>query len=126
MSTAYADTSAMLTVAFGEPGAVEMAQRINNFDHLASANLLEAEMRSAFAREAQPFDEAILSIFQWIHPDRPLSQELETVLQSGYLRGADLWHMAVALYFFPDQGSITFLTLDNRQREVAAALGFRV
>ena len=107
MATAYVDTSAMITVVFGQPGAVEMAQRINNFDHMASANLLEAEMRSVFAREAQPFDKEILSKFQWIHPDRPLSQELEMVLESGYLRGADLWHLAVALYVHPDPIGIT-------------------
>ena len=76
MATAYADTSAMLTVAFGQPGAADMAQRINASDHLISANLLEAEMRAAYARETLRFDEEILSKFQWIQPDRPLSQEL--------------------------------------------------
>ena len=126
MPTAYADTSAMVTVAFGQPGAGEMTDRINNFDQLTSANLLEAEMRAAYARETLSFDVSILSKFQWIHPDRPLSQELETILQRGYLRGADLWHLAVALYVYPDPTGITFLTLDNRQRRVAAALGFQV
>ena len=126
MPMAYADTSAMVTVAFNQPGALEMAQRINNFDQLTSANLLEAEMRAAYARETRQFDETMLSKFQWIQPDRPLSRELETILQIGYLRGADLWHLAAALYFYPDPTGITFLTLDNRQRAVAAALGFRV
>ena len=126
MPTAYADTSALVTVAFNQPGAMEMGQRINSFDQLTSANLLEAEMRAAYARETRRFDEVILSKLQWIHPDRPLSQELETFLQIGYLRGADLWHLAAALYVHPDPAEITFLTLDNRQRALAAALGFQI
>ena len=51
---------------------------------------------------------------------------MEAVLASGYLRGADLWHVAAALYSFPDPRTATFLTLDNRQREVAEALGFQI
>ena len=126
MPTAYADTSAIVTVAFGQPGAAEIAQRLNNFDRLTSANLLEAEARAAYARENRQFDDSILSKFDWIYPDRPLSHEFAAILGAGYLRGGDLWHIAVALYFYPDPTEITFLTLDNRQGEVAAALGFRV
>lgn len=58
-------------------------------------------------------------------PDRPLSSEITAVLEAGYLRGADLWHVAVALYHAEDPREVTFVTLDNRQRAVAAALGFR-
>lgn len=126
MPTAYADTSAIVTVAFSQPGATEIAQRMNAFDRLTSANLLEAETRAAYARENRQFDTAILSRIDWIHPDRPLSSEFAAILDIGYLRGADLWHLAAALYSFPEPAEITFLTLDNRQRAVAAALGFQV
>ena len=40
--------------------------------------------------------------------------------------GADLWHLAAAIHVTPEPGDLTFLTLDRRQREVAAALGFEV
>ena len=126
MPIAYADTSAVVTVAFRQPGAVETAHRLNNFDLLTSANLLEAEARAAYARENRQFDDSILSKFVWIYPDRPLSHEFAVILGAGYLRGADLWHLAAALYFFPDPSEITFLTLDNRQRAVATELGFQV
>ena len=63
---------------------------------------------------------------EWIHPNRPLTLEIDATLTVGYLRGADLWHLAVALFTFPDPTEITFLTLDIRQRAVASALGFQV
>ena len=126
MPTAYTDTSTIVAVAFGQQGAAEIAQRMNAFDRLTSANLLEAEARSVYARENRQFDGAILSKIDWLHPNRPLSSEFAEILGVGYLRGADLWHLAVAIHFFPDPSEITFLTLDNRQGRVAAALGFQV
>ena len=59
------------------------------------------------------------------YPDRPLSPEIRRVLQAGYLRGADCFHVASALYFMDDPTGNTFLTLDTRQRAVAKALGFK-
>lgn len=46
-------------------------------------------------------------------------------LTAGYLRGADLWHVACALYLAEVPSDVTFLSLDDRQRTVAEALGFR-
>jgi len=60
----------------------------------------------------------------WIVPDRSLSPEVSRVLQVGYIRGPDCLHLATALYL-GDSGSLTFLTLDERQRAVAADLGFK-
>ena len=40
--------------------------------------------------------------------------------------GADRWHLAAAIHVTPEPSDLTFLTLDRRQREVAAALGFEV
>jgi hypothetical protein len=41
----------------------------------------------------------------------------------GYPKGADIWHVANALFVAPDGRDLTFLTLDPRQQEVATALG---
>ncbi len=57
-------------------------------------------------------------------PDRSLAPEFAVVLEAGYLRGSDLWHVATALYVSPDPQEISFLTLDRRQQAVAGALGF--
>ena len=48
------------------------------------------------------------------------------VLETGYLRGADLWHVATALYVSPQSGSLSFATLDARQSAVAEAFGFQI
>jgi hypothetical protein len=54
-----------------------------------------------------------------------LTQEISRVLVAGYLRGADVWHVACALHMSQDPGEVTFLTLDRPQRTVARRLGFR-
>lgn len=81
-------------------------------------------MHAAFVREDLPPDQAILEPISWIVPDRPLHAEVSAVLAAGYVRGADCWHLATALYLARQAGDITFLTLDERQGAVARALGF--
>ncbi len=126
MSVAYVDTSAVVAISFDERGAAACARRLDAFSHLVSSNLLEAELRAVFAREGRGFTPSLVSGIEWVLPDRPLTREFETALQVGYLRGADLWHVATALYMSPEPGDISFVTLDHRQRNVAKALGFRV
>lgn len=48
------------------------------------------------------------------------------VLEAGYARGADLWYLATTLYMAADPAEVTFVTLDQQQRGVAIALGFKV
>ncbi len=125
MNEAYVDSSALLAVAFDEPGSVAVFQRLLSFSMLRSSYLLEAELRAAYARENLSFDPFLLNGIVWVAPARPLSAELAAALQFGYLRGADLWHVAVALYSTDNPREVTFVTLDNRQRAVAAALDFQ-
>ena len=125
LPTAYVDTSALLTVVFEEPAAVAIVQRLAQFPRLVASNLLEAEMRAGFGRLGLEFDDGLLSDIEWIFPDRPLTTELKGALTVAYLRGADLWHIATALYVKDTVvGEMTFITLDNRQRTAAASLGF--
>ena len=124
MSLAYVDTSCLVAIAFGERGAKGLGKRLRDFDELLSSNLLEAELRSAFHREQVPFEPDLLSWITWVLPDRALGREMSRVLEVGYLRGADLWHMACALYLVEDPPEMSFLTLDERQVGVAGGLGF--
>jgi hypothetical protein len=127
MRAAYVDTSCLVAVAFAEAGSRRVATRLSGFDRLLSSNLLEAELRSALVREKETGDPAsLLSGMSWIYPDRALTREFEAVTSLGYLRGADLWHLACALFLAPDPGQISFLTLDKRQKQVASRLGFAV
>jgi predicted nucleic acid-binding protein len=126
MNVGYVDTSCLVAVAFGQPGHEAIVARLQAFDLIVSSNLLEAELRAALAREGVSDAGSILGRVSWLLPDRPLGQEIGDVLAAGYLRGADLWHLACALHLSPDPGELTFLTLDQQQAAVAATLGFRV
>ncbi len=125
MKPAYVDSSAILGIAFGEPGAAALERRMARFDAFFSSNLTEAEVLAAVLREGLPAPERDpFGLLSWILPDRPLTPEISSVLAAGYLRGADLWHVACALYLSPDPGDLAFLTLDADQRRIAAKLGF--
>lgn len=125
MSVAYVDTSVVVALAFHEQGADSLATRLAGYSRLVSSNLLEAELRAACGREGQPVPTHLLARVSWILTHRPLTPEMETVLKAGNLRGADLWHVASALYAAPEPGAIAFLTLDRQQAGVATSLGFR-
>ena len=127
MRLAYIDTSCLVAIAFGETGATKVAGRLERMDRLFASNLLEAELRSALAREKLSADPAgLLSSITWVYPNRPLSGEFERVMVEGYVNGADLWHLACALFLAPEPKDLAFVTLDKRQEELARRLGFPV
>ena len=113
-------------MAFHEPDAFVLTEKLATMKNLVSSNLLEAETRAVCARENIEFPEPLLSEIGWILPERPLARELKMVLDAGYLRGADLWHVASALYAFREPYQNFFITLDGRQEAVARAIGFQV
>ncbi|MGH7644799.1 MAG: PIN domain-containing protein [Gemmatimonadales bacterium] len=124
MRQAYVDTSCLLAVALGERGATALARRLARFDALVSSNLLEAELRAALTREGIDAATDLLTWVDWVFPERALTAEIGRTLAAGYLRGADLWHVACALYVSQDPADLPFITLDTRQRDVARQLGF--
>ena len=125
MRLAYLDTSYLVAIAFEEPGALALAARMREFDRLFSSNLLEAEFRSTLLREGMDQGGgSLLSWVTWVLPNRTLTAEFDRIAGQGYLKGADLWHLACALFLDPGARELTFLTLDKRQKEVAAKLGF--
>lgn len=126
MTAAYVDTSALVAVAFDEPGGRALAARLESFDSRYSSNLLEAELRAVFLREGVAADSELLTWLDWVLPVRPLSREIGQAQAAGYVRGADLWHLACALYLAESPRDLAFVTLDARQGEAAAALGFAV
>lgn len=113
-------------MAFRQPTWREQERRLSTFRTLVASNLLEAEVRAAHLREDLHHDPDLYSGIEWIFPDRPLTAEIEKVAEAGYVRGADLWHLATALRVASFSDNMTFLTLDSRQAGVAAALGFEL
>jgi len=124
VKVAYVDTSCIVAILFDERGGRALARHLRDFDLLVASNLLEAELRTTLAKEEVPMDAAVLEGITWLLPDRPLSREITTALGAGRLRGADLWHVACALYLAESPRELSFLTLDERQGEVARKLGF--
>jgi len=125
LKLAYIDSSCLVAIAFGEPGYEEVLKRLNLCERLFSSNLLEAELRAALAREGEGDREGdLLSGITWIYPNRQLTAEYRRILNAGTLKGADLWHVACALFLSPEPKELAFLTLDRSQKTVARALGF--
>ena len=123
-TVAYPDTSVLLAIAFQQPGWNQLARRLASFQSLVAGNLVAAEFLAALQRERVSGEPLILRRLAWILPDRSLEPEISRVLQTGLVRGADCWHLAVALSFAEDPRTLSFLTKDERQGEVARALGF--
>ena len=126
MRLGYVDTSCLVAITFGERGAKGLARELDQYTYLLSSNLLEAELRSAMAREDVAGVAPMLERLTWIFPDRRLTTEIDRVLSVGYARGADLWHIASALYVAESPADLDFLTLDSAQRRLAEAMGFAV
>ncbi len=124
MRAAYVDTSCLVAIALGERGHAEMALQLEAFDHLLASNLLEAEFVATLVREGvEAGVDSALARIDWVLPQAPLSDEIARVLASGYVRGADAWHLACALWLQKRLGAVEFLTLDTRQHELARDLG---
>jgi len=124
VTTGYVDSSCLVAIALGEPGHEAVAATLAHFDRIVSSNLLEAEFHAALSREGIRHGGPVPGRISWALPDRLLSPEIQTVLSAGYVRGADLWHLACALYVSPDPRELAFLTLDEHQAWVASCLGF--
>jgi len=123
---AYVDTSVVIAIAFDEPTAGSIASEIKSFDRLYSSTLLESEFLSTACREGVLEQaSALLQPIRWVFPHRRLTDEVTSILHQSYLRGADLHHLATALYLFPNPSEAFFLSLDKKQSQVAAALAFK-
>ncbi|MEX1186410.1 MAG: PIN domain-containing protein [Gemmatimonadaceae bacterium] len=125
MKVGYVDTSCLVALALAEPAAARIQRRLSGFDELHASNLLEAELNSVMLRERSASTPALFKGISWVVPDRPLHAEIARVLEAGYVRGTDCWHLASALYLAREPETLIFLTLDMRQLAVARKLGFQ-
>ncbi len=126
MLFAYVDTSLVVAMKIAETLPDDVVEVVSSIPNLYSSYLLEAETRSTVARFKLDFQNHWLEGIRWISHHTSLTQEYETVLEAGYLRGADLWHVATALHLWKNPSEIGFFTLDLKQHEVARKLGFQV
>lgn len=124
---AYVDTTALVPIANEEqPVAGVILQRLERFQLLLSANLIEAELRAMLEADGRAFDRDLLRGMNWIMPNRPLADEMATVAAVANLPAARLWHLAVALFFAELVPGLVFITLDEQQEAAARDLGLAV
>lgn len=71
MSAAYVDSSVLVAIAFREERSGALRDRLLQFGRLYSSNLLEAEVRSALAREGVGFAPRFLARIRWVYPFHP-------------------------------------------------------
>ena len=127
MSAAYVDTSFLLAIILDEPQAPALRRRLGRYQERLAGDLLRAEALSAARREGLSLDALgpALAAISLVLPERSLDREMRAVLGHGYLRGADLWHLACALFLADeDRSELVFLSRDMAQRRVARRLGF--
>ncbi len=124
VKSAYIDTSLLIGLKFDKaPG--ELIRMVHEYDFFAG-ELLIAEMLAFGKRESIPEGliwDAVKGI-SWIIPEGSLADQLARIVRYGYTRGADLWHLACAIYLSPNSKDLAFLTLDEHQRGLASRLGF--
>ncbi|MBI3769357.1 MAG: PIN domain-containing protein [Deltaproteobacteria bacterium] len=127
MKAAYIDSSLFIAILFGEQTAGALRRIVARFDRLFSCDLLVAECISAATR--QRIDPRTLlpalGALSLVFPSRSLDAEMLEVSDAGYVRGADLWHLACATRLAgDDRGQLAFLSRDATQRSCARRLGF--
>lgn len=127
MSSAYVDSSFLVAILLGEPRSRSLQSTLGRFDDLLAGDLLVAEVLATAARERLPLElvAPALESIDLVLPDRSLEAEITEILGHGRLRGADLWHLACAVYVAGgERDAVSFLSRDAPQRELAHRLGF--
>ena len=127
MTTAYLDSSFLLTIAFGEANAPALRRTLGRYERLVSSDLLVAECLAAAQREALDHATMVAALHpvDLVLPSRSLMREMLEALDEGHLRRADLWHIACAMFVAADaRAEVAFLSRDQPPRRVAKRLGF--
>lgn len=124
----YLDTSAWIAWKFGQRGK-ELFDNVDlEKDMVLSSPLLVAEYLSFLKKIERLADtryEDELEFIRWIHPVDPIFKSCSEVAIKTELRGADLYHLATAVWFTEGhRKELRFLTCDDAQKNAAKKLGF--
>ena len=120
----YVDSSVICAAIFGDHDMTLLSKLVRQKTKLISAYLLEAEVLSAAVREKADIQEtkSQLSKISFVKSSTLLVQ-LERVFTMGYLRGADAFHVATALWLAGSHKELEFFSFDENQVKVAKTLG---
>ena len=124
----YIDSSAVVGKLLGD-GIHPALIKPDNKLRLYSSPLLYSEVAAVARREGVALKEVdiITRGIEWVIPASQLKHEVAQVLAVGYARGADLFHLATALWLAGSNvKELRFITLDVPQQELAGKLGFNM
>lgn len=125
----YLDTSAWIAWKFGQTGQEKFLEIDFEKDTVIASPLLVSEYVAFLGREkllTETRFEDELGFIHWIYPSDPLFQESLECVRAYAVKGADLHHLATALWFSQDsRDELYFLTCDHQQEAAAKKLGFQ-
>ncbi len=118
----------MIVSLLFEEGIGEKGGHVLEKARWISSSLLEAEVYSAARREKIPLElaAAFVQRVSLVYPEGSLQKEYLAIFRQGYVRGADAYHLATALYLDPECQNLNFATVDKRQAELAEVIGFHL
>lgn len=124
----YIDTSVLVSLMLKQGPYGSFKKQLQSADDVISSQLIESELMSVCRREEVDLEIAFeyLNKVSLIIPDRSLRREITATLKHGYCRGADLFHLSCALYIDPNASELHFLTADDKQKDLAKKMGFKV
>ena len=124
--TIYIDTSVIVCLLFKQLDYQKLQTAFVEAEELISSSLILAETQSACVREKFPpqAGSPLLNKISLVNPEHRMTVELAEIFKYGYLRGADAYHLACALYADNNTRELVFLSRDNKQQALAKKLGF--
>ena len=136
---AYAESSAVLNWLLGEPGEEAIRVLLADTERVVASTLTKVECARALARGVAterlgPADElAALQLLDMASASWVTLEMMGRVLDRARarfphepVRTLDALHLATALMFHEAEGTLVMVSLDDRIRENAAALGLSV
>jgi len=137
MKRCYADSSALIKWYVREEGSDEMHRQRDKWDEWFTSRLAYAECLAAFARlrregtislgharRAATDLRSDLEAMEVVDVSQVVLENAPTIVERESLRGADLVHMATALWLMSNAEVRVVFAADQKLLNIAAALGF--
>jgi len=129
MKVNYIDSSVLVAILLNEPSSEMARLTLAKESIIQSSSLIESEIISVCKREKVEFQlaDSLLDSIDIVSPPSSIRPYIKDIIEYGYVRGADLQHLACALYLCGNTPKyITFWSFDVNQSRVAKKVGFRM
>ncbi|MGH7616205.1 MAG: type II toxin-antitoxin system VapC family toxin [Gemmatimonadaceae bacterium] len=139
MNIVYAESSAVLAWLIGEPGHPDVLETLSNADHVVASTLTLVECARALARArhmrrlkvteelaALRLLDEVAASWHVLGISERVAARARGAFPHEPVRTLDALHLATAVVFAETLGSLRVLSLDDRVRNNAIALGLPV